>query len=41
MAYIKTPIILFFERTETVRSGHGNHFLKAWIILHILNAEIT
>ena len=35
------PIIFSFERTGTVRSGHGNRFLKTWIILHILNAEIT
>lgn len=35
------PIIFSFERTGSVWSGHGNRFLKAWIILHILNAEIT
>ena len=36
-----SPIIFSFERTGTVWSGHGNRFLKTWIILHILNAEIT
>ncbi len=37
-----SPRIIFsFERTGTVWSGHGNRFLKTWIILHILNAEIT
>ncbi|WP_346993870.1 hypothetical protein, partial [Alistipes shahii] len=37
-----SPSIIFsFERTGTVWSGHRNRFLKAWIILHILNAEIT
>jgi len=44
MAYISVtavPIIFSFERTGSVWSGHGDRFLKAWIILHILNAEIT
>ena len=43
MAYISVTvaIIFSFERTGTVWSGPGNRFLKAWIILHILNAEIT
>ena len=37
-----SPSIIFsFERTGSVWSGHGNRFLKTWIILHILNAEIT
>lgn len=42
MADISVTVDHFsFERTGTVWSGHRNRFLKAWIILHILNAEIT
>jgi len=40
MVYISVTADHFsFERTGTVWSGHGNRFLKTWIILHILTQK--